>query len=267
VSDGWSIDGTYEVLQRLAKENSKIRLFRYEWPSKKAGTVLAEVTNAIRQNCKGDYIFSIQANEVVHEDSAEYIKALPEMFPEVQTFSFPFLHLLGSEKWAEGYRLRFAKNLPEVVAVSDAWSLGYTHKTLRNKALEGLTNPKQLYSYLGRGIEWVYANNCDGKYTKAVYLPKPIYRYWSLFPQDHLKKCLAHAELFNLPNFKALAERMQAHLECPDYWQIVAEGARADSTGVKYPASLCSVKLSEHPALIQRLLCSNFKTYRESIEC
>src|SRR5665647_3106772 len=83
ISEGYSTDGTFEVVERISKLNKKVKLFRQEWPKIKKYSVIAEVTNNIRAKCSYDYVFSIQANEIVHERSIEFIKALTEICPNV----------------------------------------------------------------------------------------------------------------------------------------------------------------------------------------
>jgi len=159
ISDGYSTDGTYEIAQKISQLNKKVKVFRQEWPKEKKLTILSEVTDAIRRKCKFDYIFYVQANEIIHEENQDFIKALPQMLPEVHTFTFPYIQLLESYKWTEEFRLRFTKNLPEIVAIGDAWSLGPSRIFTKLEAFRSLKHPRKLLRYLGRGIEWTYANN------------------------------------------------------------------------------------------------------------
>jgi glycosyltransferase involved in cell wall biosynthesis len=48
VSDGYSTDGTYEVLQKISKVNPKVKVHRCKWSDKKDITILADVTNEVR---------------------------------------------------------------------------------------------------------------------------------------------------------------------------------------------------------------------------
>ncbi len=152
VSDGYSTDGTYEVLEKIAKVNLKVKIYRYRWLDKKDMTILADVTNEVRSRCQYEHIFSIQANEIVHEQAVNYIKALPSIYPTVNTFSFPFTQLLNTRKLVDEYRIRFSKNLPEVIAIEDAWRLGLGKMYLSKKKLKALLNPKRLFNYLDKGI-------------------------------------------------------------------------------------------------------------------
>jgi glycosyltransferase involved in cell wall biosynthesis len=54
VSEGYSTDGTYEVLQRIASLNKKVKVFRQHWPKAKNKNFIGDLTNAIRKKCKYD---------------------------------------------------------------------------------------------------------------------------------------------------------------------------------------------------------------------
>ncbi len=264
ISEGYSTDGTYEIVQQMAKLNRKIKIFRQQWPSTRSLMVFGDVTNWIRAKCSYDYMFSVQANEIVHEDNVEFIKALPEMCPEVHTFSLPFWHLLGNYKFSEEYRLRFSRNLPSIVATGDAWALGPSKTFVRSEALKTLRNPRVLLRYISRGIEWTYANSGQNLISRAVYLPKPVFRYWSLFPRNFLEKCERHKEMFNLPQFSDVLSSLKDHVddEPSVFWKIASKLARTWPLGYDYPEGLGLVNREEHPRIMQGLLSdSHAKSY------
>jgi hypothetical protein len=249
ISEGYSTDGTFEIVERMTKLNSKIKMFREEWPTAKKWSILAEVTNSVRKKCKYDYILSIQANEVIHEESAEFIKSLPAIFPNVQSFSFPFWHLVQSFRLYEDYRLRFSKNLDGIVATGDAWSLGPSKSFVRKEALRSLKNPRTLIRYIGRGIQWTYANVCSNPTSRAIYLPKPIFRYWSLFPRNYLEKSKAHAELFDIVEYNKMIAALEPLVDKPaEFWKTVPNWA---GFKLNYPEKFTTVSKSSHPKLVQ----------------
>jgi glycosyltransferase involved in cell wall biosynthesis len=252
ISDGYSTDGTFETLRQISLSNKKIKIFRYNWPKTKSLTILADATNAIRKKCKFEYIFYVQANEIVHEADVGFIKALPEMLPEVHTFCFPYLHLMGNYKFAEEFRLRFSKNLNGIVAVGDSWALGPSKAFITSEALKGLRNPRKFLRYIGRGIEWTYANSFNHIFSRAVYLPKPLFRYWSLFPSNFLEKCKNHAEMFGIPEFYKTIEILKEEVD--DYcffWQKASKLFRAGLGGVNYPDAFGVVNKEDHPKIMQ----------------
>jgi hypothetical protein len=263
ISEGYSTDGTYEILQKISKLNAKVKVFRQEWPNAKKYSVIGEVTNAIRAKCSYDYIFSIQANEIVHEESAEFIKALPEICPEVHTFSLPFVHLVKDYKFYEDFRLRFSKNLKNIVAVGDAWTLGSSRAFTRLEALKSLRHPRRLIQYINKGIEWTYANSCTYSLSRAIYLPKPIFRYWSLFPINYLEKCEKHAEMFGLQELRRDVEILKNHLDDPFFFWKKAAEIRRKELGFHYPDTLGMVEWEDHPKVVRGLIAdSGFQSYR-----
>jgi hypothetical protein len=262
ISEGYSTDGTFEVVEKISKLNKKVKFFRQEWPNIKKYSVIAEVTNSIRAKCSYDYIFSIQANEIVHERSVELIRALPEVCPKVNSFSLPFVHLVKEHKFYEDFRLRFAKNLKSIVAVGDAWTLGLSESFTNSEALKALRHPRRLRQYINKGIEWSYTNSCVNSLSRAIYLPKPIYRYWSLFPVDYLEKCEKHAEMFGLQELRKDLQILKKYLDEPLlFWEKAAE-IRRDELGFHYPDALGTVDFEDHPKLMKGLLSdSNMKSY------
>ncbi len=256
VSDGYSKDGTYEVLEKISSLNPKVKVYRHQWPNKKNLTVLADATNQIRAKCRFKHIFSIQANEIIHEQSVPFIKALPSMLPRVSTFSFPYFQLLNKYKFTEEFRLRFAKNLPEIVAVGDAWTLGTTRAFDRGKKLRCLVYPPRLSNYLSNGIWFTYANSAYGPFSRAIYLPRPIFRYWSLFPKDFLMKCQRHGELLGLSERARLSfEILQSHINDPaTFWTLSLKVFAEFKETIQYPEAYAEVDTEDHPAVIQKLI-------------
>jgi len=57
ISDGYSTDGTFETIEKISKLNSKVKVFRQEWPNIKSANALTEVTNGLRKKCRFEYIF------------------------------------------------------------------------------------------------------------------------------------------------------------------------------------------------------------------
>ena len=262
VSDGYSTDGTFEIIQKISKLNKKVKVFRQKWPVNKTMGVIGEVSNDLRQKCSSEYIFSVQANEVIHEESVEYLRGLPTIRPNVRAFSLPYLSLSWIYKTQEEFRLRLAKNLPSIVNVGDAWTLGLSKAFVRTEALKSLRNPRRLLRYVGRGIEWTYADPCRNSDSMAMYPPKPVFRYWSLFPKNYIEKCEKHKEMFNIIGFdkhiKILKDLVDGDQET--FWKVAADIARKEQ-GFNYPEALGVVEKGFHPKLVQGLLLNKTKNY------
>jgi glycosyltransferase involved in cell wall biosynthesis len=254
VSDGYSTDGTYAVIEKIALANPKVKVYREQWPNRKDVTVLADVTNSLRAKCRHEYILSLQANEVIHEQSAPFIKALPQMFPNVDTFSFPFIQFLNKYKFAEGFRLRFSKNHLGIVAKGDAWTLGVSAQFTLKKILRSLARPRRFYYYLAKGVEFVHANPCFDYRSRAIYLPNPIFRYWALFPKNFLDKCQSHGEIFPIAKFHKSYDELKANVNSPDrFWKLGSDFLEF-ADGEHYTEAFSLIDKEHHPAVIQEFI-------------
>lgn len=262
ISEGYSTDGTFEVVEKMSKLNKKIKVVRQQWPVTKKYSVIAEVTNAIRAKCSYDYIFYIQANEIIHEKNIEFIKALPEICPQVNAFSLPFAHLVKDYRFFEDFRLRFSKNLDGIVAIGDAWTLGSSKQFIHSQTRKSLRHPKKMLQYIYKGIEWTYTNSGVSPLSRAIYLPKPIYRYWSLFPMDYLEKCEKHVEMFGLTQLKKDVEVLKNFVDQPPvFWRNAAE-IRRKELAFHYPDRLGTIPLEDHPKIVRDLVGdSQLKSY------
>ncbi len=262
ISEGYSTDGTYEVVKRVCALNKKVKVYRQQWPSTRKYSVIAQVTNDIRAKCSGDYILSIQANEILHENNIELLKVLPEICPQVNAFSLPFIHLVKQNQFYEDFRLRFAKNIKDIVAIGDAWTLGLSKSFIRSQTLKEVAHPKQMLKNIYKGIEWTYTNPPVSPLSRAIYLPKPIYRYWSLFPRDYIIKCEKHIEMFGLVELRKIVEALKSYVDQPTtFWKKAAEMRRKE-LGFHYPDDLGTVLLGDHPKLVRDLVAdSELKSY------
>lgn len=256
ISDGYSTDGTYEVVQKISNLNPKVKVYRQNWPDKKDINMLADITNELRDKCRFQYIFSVQANEIIHEQSVQFIKALPQMFPNVESFSFPYIQLLNKYKLTEEFRLRFAKNLPSIVAVGDAWTLGTSKTFDRIKKLRCLAKPYRIPRYISNGVTLEYANSCCSPLSRAVYLPNPIFRYWSLFPKNFIDKYERHRDLFQVEEFKE-SGKLRENINDPDiFWKLACNALRDSrfKQQTNYPKVYGFVEKRKHPAVIQEFI-------------
>lgn len=265
VSDGYSTDGTYEALLKASKVNRKIKLFREEWPNRGFHETLRIATNNLRWKCRGDYIFYIQANEIIHEDSWDYLRVLPEVWPKAITFSLPYILLYGTLKFHEQYRLRYARNLDYIEAIYDAWALGLKKTFIAREILKSIINPYHLARIIYKGIHRIYAfEGGIPKYTVPVILPKPIYRYQAVFPGDTLRKELERAKRWGKREDEDIWLRKLKELEtsCRNHKELMHKAYEDGRRGMtkrghqvpNYPPELLEVPISEHPEIMRPLL-------------
>ncbi len=186
VSDGYSSDGTWKALTALAASHpAKIRLFQDEWRgSTERGGIIAAMTNVLKPRCRFEYCLNLQANEIIHEAAAAQIRDLPALYPGVEIFRMPFLTLLGTDlTWHVDFRRRLFRNSPSIVSKADGFDCGYDPRLMWRE-------PHKLYRYiLHRTGE------------RVIYLPRPIYRYRALFPEQYVAKLEQHCALYTRSTF------------------------------------------------------------------
>ena len=186
VSDGTSTDGTYEALIKFFKNKNKVKIFRDEWDnSSMKGSAIRNALNKVRNRCAGDYIFEVDANEIIPPEDYEFIKALPLIYPDKEIFGFPYYQIMGSEiLFTEEFRFRLAKNKRSIKVMWDGYTLGH-HLDLRTLAEKGT-----IRRVLNRLLTSLLEERVSGGFVpeQYVYLPTPIFRYYSIFPENFFKK-------------------------------------------------------------------------------
>lgn len=124
-------DNTLEEIQKI--NSDKIKIVRTEWDIEKysRGSEYAHQTDIAKEHCKGDWLFYLQSDEVIHEKYLAPIKKrcadlLP--FREVEGLLFNYKHFWGdyshyivSHAWYPK-EIRVIRNDPEIHSWRDAQS-------------------------------------------------------------------------------------------------------------------------------------------------
>jgi len=102
VNVGHSEDDTLDLVRGI--DDPRIRIVERDWGTEKDRTtkVHSEETNFVMDLCSHDWAFYIQADEILHEDDHEGLRAaLREAAarPEVEGLVFDYLHFYGSPDW------------------------------------------------------------------------------------------------------------------------------------------------------------------------
>lgn len=136
ISEGYSEDDTWEVLQRLQeKYGDKISLSRYEWPVMETGFAIGSATNYGLSQIRhlGGKVLYVQADELWHPDSVEEMVRMAQ--EPYDAYFVPFLHLEHNCQEIQrgaGYQwaVRMVANDENITSHRDAWTFEGYEKSL-----------------------------------------------------------------------------------------------------------------------------------------
>ena len=97
VNVGDSQDGTLELIHSIA--SPKIRIIQTKWDMSQKPQVLSQQTNLALKECKGDWAFYLQSDEVIHEADLHQLKRCMHYYlgqKDVDALRFKWLHFYGS---------------------------------------------------------------------------------------------------------------------------------------------------------------------------
>ena len=157
VNVGGSDDETLPRIKSL--NNPKIRIIETNWDRSMGKEVLSAQTNIALKECKGDWAFYLQSDEVIHEaDLNKLVKCMRRYLDDknVDALRFGWLHFYGSyfryridRGWFQKQD-RIIRNNGSVESEGDAWAFRRKDKQpLRRK------NTKCLLYYYG----WVHSTS------------------------------------------------------------------------------------------------------------
>ena len=135
-----SEDQTLELIQSIPSE--KIRVIRSSWDDtlRTGGRILSQQTDIALNECRGDWIFYIQADEVLHE---RYVKTLTRRMEsclaqsDVEGLLFDFKHFYGSYFLTKDERgwyrkeIRIVRNHAGITSWRDAQGFRLNGRKLR----------------------------------------------------------------------------------------------------------------------------------------
>jgi hypothetical protein len=213
VVDGHSSDGTFEHLTELSKGEPKIRLSQHRWDQVSVnGSAIRNALEHARSLATGEYIWQVDANEVLPEEDVESVRALPAQYPAKELFGLPYVQLLGAIEFTAEVRWRFARNLPTIHPLYDGWTMGY------RLGPRDLSRPRELKRMLKRASVRVAQDRLATDLPEQlVVLPRPIFRYYGLFPEAFLRKMVGKRF------FQANPEYGRLGTGSPDAEPILAE--------------------------------------------
>jgi hypothetical protein len=137
VGQGDPGDTTREVIEAIG--DSKVRIIDTVWEEQycKRGAINAIQTDVAKKACSGDWLFYLQADEVVHEKHLPIIKRRCEELldnGDIEGLLFKYRHFWGdydhyhnSHGWY-AHEVRIIRNIPEIHSFESAQSFRYFHE-------------------------------------------------------------------------------------------------------------------------------------------
>lgn len=135
---------------------------------------------------------------------------------------------------------------------------------IKKEALKSLLNPLKLLQYLARGIIYTYANVPSSKFTRAVGLPKPIFRYWCVSLSGFCKKLNKHREMFKVLILGYRGKKPKNFLEAANILKEILLKNNLDAP--QYPSQFLEVPPNEHPCIMRDLLEEGVYRIRDEIK-
>ncbi|QKZ13658.1 glycosyltransferase family 2 protein [Spirosoma sp. KUDC1026] len=114
IAVGQSEDGTREAIEAL--NSPKIRIIDTVWDEalRQGGQIFAQQANVALDACTGDWLFHIQADEIIHEKDLPAIRKAIEQVdsnPRVEGLLFDFLNFYGSYDYLNGTRYQHRREI------------------------------------------------------------------------------------------------------------------------------------------------------------
>lgn len=204
VSDGGSDDGTFEALELLQEHTPRLHVLRDPWQASThfavgGGGPIREALNRLRDKLTAPYLFQFDANEVLPIEAAPLLRALPALHPRRELFALPYHQFLGRYWFHEEFRFRLVLNRPTIRVLWDGWTMGFRLEPIH------LIHPRELRRLASRAaLELLRDRVAVDLPEMYVHLPRPIFRYYGLFPDSFLQKMETKISLQQNPAYTAV---------------------------------------------------------------
>lgn len=121
VVDGGSVDGTLQDLNKWAESEPKLKVYLVErdWSDERFAVYDGAQKSEARKRCTGQFLWQMDADEIVHERDYDKIIHLCKTFPkEVDLISLPVIEFWGGPEKirvdVNPWKWRISRNLPHI---------------------------------------------------------------------------------------------------------------------------------------------------------
>lgn len=203
IAVGDSVDGTREAIEAL--NNPKIRIIDTVWNEqmREGGTIFAQQANLALNACTGDWLFHIQADEIIHENDLPTIRAaIEEAHADKRTegLLFDFLNFYGSYNYLNGTRYQHKKEIR-------IFRGGLAVRSYRDS--QGFRKYPPAKQQLG----------FKGDKLRVRYIGVPVYHYSYVRPPKEMSKKSRYFAKFWLDDAQ-LEKHFEGHQEEANYYAI-----------------------------------------------
>ena len=198
IAVGNSEDDTLKYVQSL--NDPKIKIIETIWDDsmREGGRILAQQTNIALEQCSGDWIIYLQADEVLHEQEIELLKTSmmkAETRPEIEGLLFKYLHFFGDYTHIGMGRQWYRKEI----------------RAFRNTG--SITSWKDAQGFRVRESDSVFRK------LRVMEIPVHIYHYgWVRNPSAYLRKQAAFGRLYHDDAW--LEEHLPTSEEFPQCYEL-----------------------------------------------
>lgn len=201
--DPLSEDGTLPAVELLARMYPKIRVSEVGWsPHSTNGSAMRDALITVKEQCRGDYVFEVDANEIIPPEDVPFLRNLPRRFPSKELFGLPYIQLLGVHEFTSEVRYRFAKNSPSIRPVYDSWTMDYAFRPI------DLIHAKEVKRMVSRlALRLLRDRIAIDMPEQDVVLPSPIHKYYGLFPEPFVAKLRSKAFHQDNQEYITMADR------------------------------------------------------------
>ncbi len=221
VNVGDGEDDTLKLVQSI--KSPKIKIVENRWDMSMGKSVLSHQTNLALKECKGDWAFYLQSDEVIHEnDLPGLLKAMENCLPDkkVEALRFQWLHFYGSyfryridSGWYQKQD-RIIRNNGEIESYGDAY--GFRKKN--GQPIQRKNTGKLLYHY-----GWVQPQEVmASRRVNAEQIG-----FVSLGPEERASR-YSYGDLNRFPVYfgthpAVMKERVSDHLPSQKDWQDISK--------------------------------------------
>lgn len=166
IVDGGSTDGTWERLQEISKLDARVKPFQCirDWNDKRFALFNGQQKAEARARCKGEFLWQIDIDEVIHESDYDKIKQMTTMFPkEVSLLALPVIEYWGSDMKmrvdVNPWKWRLSRNDPRI-----------THGLPKDQRL--FDSEGTMYSAGSDGDDYIYKDTLERVPYATFYTPE-----------------------------------------------------------------------------------------------